>query len=229
MKLLLILFNTLIASIMIAQTPSNTWDEKKFAQITCTVNDFKGKPRINETIIFEGNKTKPLMFTTDKNGKIVAYLPKGDRYKIKLLSLGEDLDEDELEIPDSEDQISASIEIQFELPLSVTLNDVLYKSGSAILDPQSFKSLDKLVLIMERKPVLEIEVIGHTDNVGDAEANQLLSEKRAASVKAYLIKKGIKAERVKSSGKGPSEPVADNDSEKGRKLNRRTEIKILKE
>lgn len=229
MKLLLFLFNTLLACNMIAQATSNTRDEKKFAQITCTVNDFKGKPRINETVIFEGNKTKPFMFTTDKNGKVIAYLPKGDRYKIKLLSLGEDLDEDELEIPDSEDQILASIEIQFELPLSITLNNVLYASGSAILDPKSFKSLDKLALIMERKPALEIEIVGHTDNIGDAEANQLLSEKRAASVKAYLINKGIKAERIQSSGKGPTEPVADNDSEKGRKLNRRTEIKILKE
>jgi len=109
------------------------------------------------------------------------------------------------------------------------LNDILYATGSAVLEVKSFPTLNKLALIMERKPDLEIEIIGHTDNVGSDDTNQILSEKRAASVRNYLIKKGISAERIKSSGKGPSEPVADNDSEAERKKNRRTEIRITKE
>jgi outer membrane protein OmpA-like peptidoglycan-associated protein len=205
------------------------WDHDKTAKLLCTVKDFKGKARVNETIIFEGMKYKAMMYTTDKNGFVYAYLPKGDTYKIKMLSIGDDLDNDEIEIPKGKGKITASLDIQFELPLSVTLNDILYATGSAVLEVKSFPTLNKLALIMERKPNLEIEIIGHTDNVGSDDTNQILSEKRAASVRNYLIKKGISAERIKSSGKGPSEPVADNDSEAERKKNRRTEIRITKE
>jgi len=205
------------------------WDHEKTAKLLCTVKDFKGKARVNETIIFEGAKNKAMMFTTDKNGIVNAYLPKGDVYKIKMLSIGDDLDNDEIEIPDGKGKITAKLEIEFELPLSVTLEDILYATGSAVLESKSFPSLNKLALIMQRKPGLEIEIIGHTDNVGSDEANQILSEKRAASVRNYLIKKGISAERIKSSGEGPFEPVADNDSDAGRKKNRRTEIRITKE
>jgi len=64
------------------------WDHDKTAKLLCTVKDFKGKARVNETIIFEGMKYKAMMYTTDKNGFVYAYLPKGDTYKIKMLSIG---------------------------------------------------------------------------------------------------------------------------------------------
>ena len=71
-----------------------------------------------------------------------------------------------------------------------------------------------------------IHVVGHTDAVGTDEANQILSEGRANAVKADLVKRGIAAERITTEGKGEKEPVADNDTEEGRQLNRRVEFTI---
>ena len=81
------------------------------------------------------------------------------------------------------------------------------------------------VLANERSDV-KVEVIGHTDSVGSAEYNQVLSEKRADAVKAYLVAHGIAAERISVSGYGESRPRASNDTIEGRRLNRRVEIKV---
>ena len=71
-----------------------------------------------------------------------------------------------------------------------------------------------------------IEVEGHTDNVGKAEVNKKLSQKRADAVKDYLIKKGIEADRLSAIGYGSEQPIADNKTKEGRAQNRRVEFKI---
>ena len=73
-----------------------------------------------------------------------------------------------------------------------------------------------------------IEISGHTDNVGDVEVNQRLSESRAKAVRAYLLKKGISGERVRAVGHGESQPIASNDTDEGKQKNRRTEVRILR-
>ncbi len=72
----------------------------------------------------------------------------------------------------------------------------------------------------------KVEITGHTDSVGNSEFNQVLSERRAASVKAYLVERGVAAERISVSGYGESRPRATNDTVEGRRLNRRVEIKV---
>ncbi len=72
-----------------------------------------------------------------------------------------------------------------------------------------------------------MEISGHTDNTGTPELNQSLSEQRAQSVVDYLVNKGIEARRLKAAGYGETKAVADNQSEEGRAINRRTELKIL--
>jgi len=79
------------------------------------------------------------------------------------------------------------------------------------------------------KPQLEIEIAGHTDNVGTAESNMTLSLNRAKSVRNYLISKGIDANRVSIQGYGDTQPIASNDSAEGRQKNRRTVVNITKE
>ena len=76
---------------------------------------------------------------------------------------------------------------------------------------------------------MEIEIAGHTDNVGTIESNIKLSKERANSVRNYLIKKGISAKRVIAKGYGETQAVADNLTPQGRKKNRRTEVRIIKE
>lgn len=198
------------------------------ATITCVVSDFKDKPRKGETIYFLGQKTKK-KFENVSNDKGIAEikLPKGDTYEIQLLAIGEEKEYSTIEIPDKPGNMTAKVTIQFELPLTVDLNDITFESGASTIKTSSFKQLDKLVLMLERKTELKIEVIGHTDNVGNADKNLQLSKDRANAVKKYIVSKGIKSERITTNGKGASEPVADNDTEKGKAKNRRTEIRIV--
>ncbi len=77
-----------------------------------------------------------------------------------------------------------------------------------------------------RNPELNVIVAGHTDNVGDSGFNRELSQKRAASVKAYLIDRGVDASRLSARGFGDSEPATSNDTSEGRAKNRRVELRI---
>ncbi|MBX9851775.1 MAG: OmpA family protein, partial [Cytophagaceae bacterium] len=117
---------------------------------------------------------------------------------------------------------------KLEAGKSVTLNNVHFERGKFNLLEESFSELDKIVLMMKEYPAMEIELAGHTDNVGDPQKNVELSENRVKEVKNYLINKGIKASRIGGVGYGGSKPVASNASEDTRKLNRRVEFKILK-
>lgn len=102
-----------------------------------------------------------------------------------------------------------------------------FDTAKATIKPDSAKVLDEVAAMLKSAPALKIEVGGHTDNVGGAEANQKLSEARAQSVVAALGQRGIAASRLTAKGYGQSAPVADNRSEEGRAKNRRVELKKL--
>lgn len=112
---------------------------------------------------------------------------------------------------------------------SIVLNNVLFKTGSATLLPSSYPELDRIVSYMSRKPNVKVEISGHTDDVGGEEYNKNLSERRAKSVVEYLVSKGIAQERLVYKGYGEERPIATNETDEGRKLNRRVEFNIIKE
>jgi OOP family OmpA-OmpF porin len=91
-----------------------------------------------------------------------------------------------------------------------------------------FKELDLVADVLIKNPDVKGEVQGHTDNVGSAEYNQNLSERRAASVKEYLVSKGIAAERLEVKGYGLTMPIASNDTKEGRAKNRRVQLREIK-
>jgi len=99
-----------------------------------------------------------------------------------------------------------------------------FQTGSAIIRPSSYKVLDGIFESAVVAEGLKIGVYGHTDNNGSDAVNIPLSEKRAAAVKEYLLRKGLKDDRIESKGFGSTKPVADNDTEEGRSKNRRVEI-----
>jgi outer membrane protein OmpA-like peptidoglycan-associated protein len=86
--------------------------------------------------------------------------------------------------------------------------------------------LGTLIEFLELNPTVEIEIQGHTDNVGTPESNLILSSQRATSVAEFLIEKGIGKDRIQAIGLGEDQPVASNETEEGRRLNRRTQIRI---
>ncbi len=110
---------------------------------------------------------------------------------------------------------------------TIALRNIFFQTASYALLPTSTMELDKLVKMMKTSPQMRIEVGGHTDNVGKDAANQLLSEQRAKAVRDYLVEHGIGADRLTAKGYGPTRPVATNDNEEGRALNRRTEVTVL--
>ncbi|WP_434026554.1 OmpA family protein [[Pseudomonas] boreopolis] len=101
-----------------------------------------------------------------------------------------------------------------------------FQSGSARLTPLGMRILDEMVEKMSQMPDARFLIIGHTDNVGLRESNLELSHARAQAVKAYLVQKGIAGARMDVLGKGPDEPVADNNAPDGRARNRRIEFKV---
>jgi outer membrane protein OmpA-like peptidoglycan-associated protein len=113
--------------------------------------------------------------------------------------------------------------------LIVNMSDVLFSSGKYTLQPAAREKLAKISGIVLAHPGLNLEVDGHTDNVGSAEFNQLLSEQRAAAVREFLVQQGLSESSVTSHGFGMSQPVATNDTPEGRAQNRRVELVVTGE
>lgn len=117
---------------------------------------------------------------------------------------------------------------QLEIGKLMSLKNVLFAQGSAKLLSESFFELDKLIEMMKENLGIEIELSGHTDNSGRADINLQLSGNRVNSVIRYLIDGGIDESRLTGKGYGGEFPIANNDSDLTRKLNRRVEFKIIK-
>ena len=110
--------------------------------------------------------------------------------------------------------------------LVVNIGDVLFDFGKYDLRPEAREKLAKLSGIILAHPGLDLAVEGHTDNVGSDEVNQKLSEKRAETVRAYLIQQGLADGNVTAQGFGKTSPVVDNSTPEGRQKNRRVEIVV---
>ena len=118
--------------------------------------------------------------------------------------------------------------IKLEVGKTIRLKDIFFDTDKADLLPRSNVELNKLVTVLRENPTLEIEVIGHTDNVGDVSYNLNLSRRRSAMVIDYLTRNGIAASRLRSNGFGDKQPIRPNESEETRQMNRRVELRILK-
>ncbi len=105
---------------------------------------------------------------------------------------------------------------------------IKFATNSAKLEPESNEILDEVASVMAQNERIRVRVEGHTDNTGVAAQNKDLSDKRAGSVKDYLVTKGVAAERLESTGCGQDVPVADNATDEGKAENRRVEFVILR-
>jgi len=115
-----------------------------------------------------------------------------------------------------------------EVGQKVSLNTILFEQSKFNLLPASLPELDRLAQLMTENTNMEILLEGHTDNIGDFNANLQLSKDRVDEVQRYLTTKNIAAARVQTKGWGPTRPVSPNTSEDARKRNRRVEFTVLK-
>lgn len=101
-----------------------------------------------------------------------------------------------------------------------------FETGSATLAPEGRQILDQMAAALARMPTRTVDIIGHTDNSGSRASNIALSQARADAVKGYLVTKGISPQQMTTTGVGPDQPIASNDTNDGRAKNRRIEFRV---
>jgi outer membrane protein OmpA-like peptidoglycan-associated protein len=200
------------------------------ALLNVSVVDFKKNPKPNEVIRFVNTTSKEVFAkTSNAEGKCQFLLPKGHVYSIQYRNYSKDVEYSQVAIPNARGMLKIEVLVRFQTTRTYTLDNVHFATGKAELEKASYKSLDELANMMKANPSMEIEIGGHTDNVGSPQANLKLSQERAESVRHYLISAGIQPSRIIAKGYGDTQPVSDNSTEEGRSENRRTEVRILKE
>ncbi len=164
------------------------------------------------------------------SGEFLVCLPVGHDYGLNVSKDGYLFHSENFSLTTMADEgkpYRMNVELQpIEFGKSVVLRNIFFETGSFDLKPESTAELEKLLAFMEQNPKIRIEIGGHTDNVGQRQDNQVLSENRANAVRLYLQDKGIDAARMTHKGYADMEPVDTNDTAEGRARNRRTEFKV---
>ena len=167
---------------------------------------------------------------TDELGNYLITLPVGKDYAFNVNRKGYLFYSDNFLMssrsPDS--TYEKNIPLQpIEANATIVLKNIFFDVNKFELKPESQVELDKLVQLLNENPTIKIEISGHTDNVGKPADNLILSNNRAKAVVNYLVNKNIAAQRLTSKGYGETKPVADNKTDEGRAMNRRTEVKVI--
>lgn len=129
-----------------------------------------------------------------------------------------------INVPIKEDDIRR---MPLEVGKVIALKDIYFDSDAAELSPRSFTELIKLAELLRQNPKVNIEIRGHTDNIGDETYNIQLSERRAKAVMSFILQNGIARQRVTTKGYGSAKSLHDNSGDVGRKQNRRVEFVVL--
>lgn len=166
---------------------------------------------------------------TDEDGNYLVTLPAGKDYAFNVNRKGYLFYSDNFSLVDNNIDSSLLVNIPLqpiEAGASIVLKNIFFDVNKYQLKPESLNELDRVVALLNENPKLNIQISGHTDNVGKDADNQALSLNRAKAVTGYLLSKGIDAKRMASKGFGASKPVGSNDTEQGKALNRRTELGV---
>jgi OmpA-OmpF porin, OOP family len=204
--------------------------------VSGNVYDAKTKKPLSASLVYEtlpdgteaGNG-----ISNPSDGAFKIVLPYDKNYSIRAtadhyFAISENLDLDSLIKAGYKEVHKDLYLVPIEVGQVVRLNNVFFDFDKWDLRPESFIELNRVVKLLAENPSIEIEMSAHTDSRGSDEYNFKLSDNRARSVMEYIISKGIDQSRITSHGYGETKPVATNDTDEGRQLNRRVEFKILK-
>ena len=214
----------------------NFIDEKPIVYVTIlkgTITDAVSNQPVEadiEIIDNEKNESVAKINSNSATGKYLVSLPSGKNYGIAVNAKGYLFHSENVTIPPATgyQEIIRDIALnKIIVGSKVVLNNIFFDYDKATLRSESIAELDRLLSLLKNSSTLRIQISGHTDNKGSADYNQKLSENRAKSVVDYLIEKGIDKNRLQYKGYGFASPIAPNDTEEGRQLNRRTEFEIL--
>lgn len=209
-------------------------DEAKLTLLKGIIIDEKTKQPVLATIDLIDNKTNQILATFESNastGRYLVSLPSGKNYGLAVKANGYLFHSENFDLPDTAQYQEIEKEIalkKMEVGSKIVLRNIFFDFNKSTLRPESNSELDNLLTLLTENPKLKIEISGHTDNIGSAAYNKKLSESRAQSVVTFLVGKGIDKARLTFAGYGFDQPIAPNETEEGRQLNRRTEFKVLK-
>jgi outer membrane protein OmpA-like peptidoglycan-associated protein len=196
------------------------------------VFDTKTKQGLPSSVELIDLSSKELLskLQTDEKGNYLVTLPIGKDYAFNVNKRGYLFYSGNFSLsqhsPDSTYEKNIPLH-PIEVNAAVVLNNIFFDVNKFDLKPESQVELDKLLQLLSDNPSLKIEIGGHTDNVGKPADNLNLSNSRAKAVVNYLVSKGVLILRLTAKGYGETKPVADNKTDTGRALNRRTEMKVV--
>ncbi|TDW95712.1 OmpA family protein [Dinghuibacter silviterrae] len=167
---------------------------------------------------------------TDEEGNYLITLPVGKEYAFSVHRKGYLFYSAHFDFtgkaPDSTYEVDIPLQ-PLETGAAIVLKNIFFDTKKFDLKPESIVELEEVVSLMKENPTLKIQISGHTDNVGQDKDNMVLSNARAISVINYLMTHGVAPYRLAAKGYGATHPIADNATEAGRALNRRTELSVV--
>lgn len=198
-----------------------------------TITDaLTGKPLEANLVLVDNDKNETIaeIKSNLSTGKYLIILPSGKNYGLAVEKQDYMFHSENFDIPASTDyqEIVKDVELKkIAIGTKIVLKNIFFDFDKATIRPESTPELGRLLDLLNEVPTLKIEISGHTDSKGADDYNKKLSERRAKSVTDYLVGKGIAATRLRSAGYGEEKPIATNDTDEGRQLNRRTEFEII--
>ena len=196
------------------------------------IRDAITKQPMEALISLVNNKTGQKISEVSSNSATGAYLiilPAGKNYAITVTQPGYLFHSENFDISDTAEyqEVVKNVDLnKAQVGAKIVLRNIFYDFDKATLRPESNIEIERLRKVLLEYPTMKIELSGHTDNKGSADYNKKLSQSRAKAVLDYLVKKGISPDRMTAEGYGFDRPMAPNDSDAGRQLNRRTEFEI---
>lgn len=208
------------------QPPRTLWVKGK-------VYDIKTKEGLPSSVELTDINSRRLIskVQTDEEGNYLTTLPVGKEYAFNVTRRGYLFFSGNYNLHDItiDSVFTADIPLQpIEAGAAIVLKNIFFDSKKTDLKPASLVELDKVIQLMNDNPKLKILISGHTDNIGKPADNLTLSNGRALAVISYLLaSRQIAKERLQSKGFGETKPIADNNTEIGKALNRRTELSVI--
>lgn len=195
------------------------------------VSSSKSNEPIAGALVLFHSPDQQVETTANATGSYSASLPGVNEYHIRVEAPGFI---GRFEKLDLHTQTMKELEMNFslqpvEVGTTINLKSVLFVQSKPVLLEASYDELDMVVDFMKQNPTVEIELAGHTDNRGRHDQNMKLSRDRVYAVKDYLVRKGIEEKRITGRGYGGTRPIADNEAEETRAMNRRVEFTIVKD
>ncbi|MFY9310673.1 MAG: OmpA family protein [Bacteroidia bacterium] len=206
-------------------------NSNQMAIVTGRVLDDRGNPiKADVEAVDLSSGTTVQKVTSTSTGEFAISIAAGKNYDIAVSKPGYSFQTVNAIIPEvaGYEKKVGDVSLQkVETGKKIILNNIFFDVNQSTLRKESYGELGRVLKLMNDISSLRIEISGHTDNIGSVKSNKTLSEQRAKAVKDYLIANGANKDRLTSKGYGSTQPVANNATEGGRQLNRRTEFKVL--